>query len=127
MAVNVDKQTMSLNKVVARNTEINWIEQDILVPDTKPDVMKRIEVQAVPFVANAEAVDSGIRITGEIAYYIIYRTVDKDKTRGITMTYPYSQTINVPEVKKGMNVRVNADVRNIIYSLPNERKVSIKK
>lgn len=126
MAVNVDKQTMSLNKVVARNTEINWIEQDILVPDTKPDVMKIIEVQAVPFVANAEAVDSGIRITGEIAYYIIYRTVDKDKTRGITMTYPYSQTINVPEVKKGMNVRVNADVRNIIYSLPNERKVSIK-
>ena len=88
--------------------------------------MKIIEVQAVPFVANAEAVDSGIRITGEIAYYIIYRTVDKDKTRGITMTYPYSQTINVPEVKKGMNVRVNADVRNIIYSLPNERKVSIK-
>lgn len=126
MAINIDKQTMSLNKIIARNSLVTWIEQDILVPDTKPDVMKIIGVEAVPFVGNVEVVDSGVRVTGEITYYIIYRAMDKDKTRGISMTYPFSQTINVPEAKKGMNARVEADVRNIIYSLPNERKVSIK-
>lgn len=126
MAINIQKQMMSLDKIIARNTQVTWIEQDILVPDTKPDVMKIIEVEAVPFVGTSEVVDSGIRVTGEITYYIVYRAMDKDKTRGISMTYPFSQTINVPEAKKGMNARVTADVRNIIYSLPNERKVSIK-
>ena len=126
MAINIDKQMMSLNKIVARNSQVTWVEQDILVPDTKPDVMKIIQVEVVPFVGMAEVVDSGIRVTGEMTYYIIYRSMDKDNIRGISMTYPFSQTINVPEAKKGMNARVTVDVRNIIYSLPNERKVSIK-
>ena len=126
MAINIEKQMMSLNRIITRNTQVNWIEQDILVPDTKPDVMKIIQVEAVPFVGMAEVVDSGIRVTGEITYYIIYRAMDRDKTRGISMTYPFSQTINVENAKKGMNARVTAATRNIIYSLPNERKVSIK-
>ncbi len=126
MAINIEKQMMSLNRIVARNTQVTWVEQDILVPDAKPDVMKIIQVEAVPFVGMAEVVDSGIRVTGEITYYIIYRAMDQDKTRGISMTYPFSQTINVENAKKGMNAQVVADVRNIIYSLPNERKVSIK-
>ena len=126
MAVNLEKQTMSLNKVVARDSSVIWIEQDILVPDTKPDVMKIVQVEAVPFVANTEVADGSIRVTGEITYYIIYRAMDQDKTRGISMTYPFTQSINVKEAKKGMNAKVLANVRNIIYSLPNERKVSIK-
>lgn len=126
MAINIEKQMMSLNKVIARNTQVTWIEQDILVPDTKPDVMRIIQVEAIPFVGNVEVVESGIRVTGEITYYIIYRAMEQDKTRGISMTYPFSQTINVPDAKKGMNARVTAETRNIIYSLPNERKVSIK-
>ena len=126
MAVKLDKQTMSLDKVVARNTQMVWIEQDILVPDTKPDVMKIIEVEAIPYISSAEVVDGGVRVSGEITYYIIYRSMEQDKTRGITMTYPYTQSLNIPEAKKGMQARVKVDVRNIIYSLPNERKVSIK-
>lgn len=126
MAINIEKQMMSLNKIVARNSQVIWIEQDILVPDSKPDVMKIVQVEAIPFIGTTEVVDSGIRVTGEITYYIIYRAMDQDKTRGISMTYPFSQTINVPDAKKGMNARVTAMTRNIIYSLPNERKVSIK-
>lgn len=49
-----------------------------------------------------------------------------DKTRGITMTYPFTQSINIPEVKKNMKDNVQVSVRNIVYSLPNERKISIK-
>lgn len=126
MAIKLDKQTMSLNKVVARNTQVTWVEQDILVPDSKPDVMKVVQVEAVPFITNTELVDGSIRLIGEITYYIIYKTMDGDKTRGISMTYPYTQNINVPEAKQNMLVRVTPSVRNIIYSLPNERKISIK-
>ena len=122
MAVNVEKQIMSLNKNVSRGSEVTWIEQDILVPDTKPDVMKIVQVEAVPFVGNADTIDGGIRVTGEITYYVIYRAMDESKTKGITMTYPFSKTINVPEIKKGMNARVTAETKN----LPNVSKTLYK-
>lgn len=126
MTVNVDKKMVSLNKSIARGTEVTWVEQDILVPDSKPDVMKIIQVEAVPFIGNAETIDGGIRVSGETTYYIIYREMNDDKTHGISMTYPFSKTINVPDAKKSMNTRVTVTTRNLIYSLPNERKVSIK-
>lgn len=126
MAVKLNKETMSLDNVVERNSQMFWVEQDVLVPDSKPDVMKIIGVEAVPYISNTEVVDGGIRATGEITYYIIYRSMEKDKTRGITMTYPFAQNINISEAKKGMIARVTVNTRNILYSLPNERKISIK-
>ena len=96
MAVKLDKQTMSLDKVISRDTQMVWVEQDVLVPDTKPDVMKIIEVEAIPYISTTEVVDGGIRVSGEITYYIIYRSMEQDKTKGITMTYPYTQNLNVP-------------------------------
>lgn len=126
MAIKLNKETMSLDNVVTRNSQMFWIEQDVLVPDSKPDVMKIIGVESVPYISNTEVVDGGIRVTGEITYYIIYRSMDNDKTRGITMTYPFAQNINIAEAKKGMSARVTVNTRNILYSLPNERKISIK-
>ena len=126
MAIKTDKELLKLDKIIARNTQILWLEQDLLVPDSKPDVMKIVQVEAVPYIANTDVYDGGIRVSGEITYYIIYRSMDEDKTRGITATYPFTQSINVPEVKKNMKENVRIAVRNIVYSLPNERKIGIK-
>ena len=100
MSIKTNKESLKLDKVITRNTQVLWLEQDVLVPDSKPDVMKIVQVEAVPYVANVDVIDGGIRVSGEIAYYIIYRSMDADKTRGITMTYPFAQTINVPDAKK---------------------------
>ncbi len=126
MAIKTDKELLKLDKIIARNTQILWLEQDILVPDSKPDVMKIVQVEAVPYISNTDVYDGGIRVSGEITYYIIYRSMDEDKTRGITATYPFTQSINVPEAKKNMNESVKIAVRNVVYSLPNERKIGIK-
>ncbi len=126
MAIKTDKELLKLDKIITRNTQILWLEQDILVPDSKPDVMKIVQVEAVPYIANTDIYDGGIKVSGEITYYIIYRSMDENKTRGITATYPFTQNINAPEVKKNMRENVKIAVRNIVYSLPNERKIGIK-
>lgn len=126
MAVNLDKQVLNISKAVARDSQVIWIEQDILVPDTKPDVVKVIQATGIPMISNIEVLDEKIKITGEITYYILYRSVENNETKGISMTYPFTQNINVKEAKKGMHARVEAVVRNIIYASPNERKISLK-
>lgn len=126
MAINLDKQVLNINKLIAKNTQIVWLEQDILVPDTKPDVMKVIGVNAIPMISNIEVLDGLIKVNGEVVYYIIYRSAENDETKGISMTYPFAQNINEKDAKQGMHARVKGDTRNIIFSSPNERKISIK-
>ena len=126
MSIKTNKEMLKLDKTIARNTQVLWLEQDVLVPDSKPDVMKVVQVETVPYISNTDVLDGAIRVSGEITYYIIYRSMDMDKTKGITVTYPFTQNIKVTEAKKNMNGRVNVAVRNVMYSLPNERKISIK-
>jgi hypothetical protein len=42
------------------------------------------------------------------------------------MSYPFVKVIEDKEIKKDMKVRIIPTVKNTIYSLPNERKISVK-
>jgi hypothetical protein len=104
-----------------------WIEQDILVPDTKPDAMKIINVTVNPYVTDIEVMDNKVKVTGKLNYYVIYRTNETNMgTRGLFVSLPYTQVLNVKGIKRDTDVRVKPIVKNVIYSLPNERKIAIK-
>jgi len=125
MPVNINKQKISVNKNVIRGASSAWIEQDLLVPDTKPDVMKIIRVDSNVYINSKEIMDSSIRVSGQISYYIIYISAE-GQVRGINMSYPFVKVIEDKEIKKDMRIRIIPTVKNVIYSLPNERKISIK-
>jgi len=125
MPININKQKINVNKNVIKGANTAWIEQDILVPDTKPDVMKIISVDNNVYINSKEIMDSSIRVAGQISYYIIYVSVD-GQIRGINMSYPFVKVIDDKEIKKDMKVMIIPTVKNIIFSLPNERKIAIK-
>lgn len=125
MPLNIEKQKLNLNKCTIRDVKSSWIEQDIVVPDTKPDVIKIIRIDAKVYITDKEAMDGNIKVTGNITYYIMYKDENK-RVRNITATYPYSKMIDERRSKDNMNIRVVPSVKNIIYSVPNERKIALK-
>ena len=125
MPINIDKQKIVVNKNVIKGATTAWIEQDLLVPDVKPDVVKIIRVDSNVYITESEVMDGSIRTSGQITYYVIYISSDGD-IRGMNMVYPFVKVIEDKEITKGMRLRIKPTVRNIIYSLPNERKISIK-
>lgn len=125
MPLNIEKQKLNLKKCTIRDTKSVWIEQDVVVPDIKPDVIKIIRIDSAAYVTNKEAMEGFIKVSGNITYYIMYRDENK-RVRVITTTSPYTKTIEERRSKAGMNIRVVPIVRNIIYSVPNERKIAIK-
>lgn len=125
MPININKQKINVNKNVIKGASTAWIEQDILVPDTKPDVMKIIKVDNNVYVTSKEVMDSSIRVTGQISYFVIYISTD-GQIRGVNMSYPFVKVIDDKSIKKDMKVRIIPTVKNIIYSLPNERKIAVK-
>ncbi len=126
MSISLNKEELKLSRFVVRDRFTTWIEQEVLVPDIKPDVMKIIKVEAVPFIQDTELTDGMIKVSGRINYYILYRSMDGGTLKGIMSEYPFAQTINVSSVKAGMNLDIDVIARNVIYSLPNERKIMLK-
>lgn len=127
MLVSTENKGLNLHTIPIRESVSVWIEQDILVPDTKPDAIKIINVTVNPYVTDIEVMDNKVKVNGKLNYYVIYRTNETNMgTRGLFVSLPYTQVLNVKGLKKDMDVRVKPLVKNVIYSLPNERKIAIK-
>lgn len=127
MPISTERKNLNLNKGSINQNITEWIEQDIIVPDTKPDAVKVINVTVTPYVTDIEIMDGRIKVVGKLNYFIIYKVSDERfSARGLFVTHPYTELLEVKGVTKGMNVTVNPVTKNVIYSLPNERKISIK-
>ena len=72
MLVNMQTKNICLNKCQINDEVSSWIEQDIIVPDTKPDAIKIVNVLVTPYVSNYEILQGKIKIIGKLNYFIIY-------------------------------------------------------
>lgn len=125
--INTERKNLSLNKFCLKDKISDWIEQDIIVPDSKPDAVKIVCVTVNAYIKECQVLDDKIKIEGKLNYYVIYKCSDEDmSTRGLFASFPYTQTLSLKGAKKDMKACVKVCVRNVIYSLPNERKVATK-
>ena len=127
MQVKTEKKKINLNKCCINENVSEWIEQDIIVPDTKPDALKILHVNVTPYVSDVEITENRLKVIGKLNYFVIYR-VDDDKfnARGLIVSYPFTKNLEVSGITKDMCVTVVPKTKNIIYALPNERKISVK-
>ncbi len=127
MAINTISKALKLNNISINENVSKWIEQDIIVPDTKPDAIKIVNVTVTPYVNNIESMQDKIKVSGNINYFIIYKVDDQVfGTRGLFTSYPYSEIIEVKGATEEMIVNIKPVCKNVIFSLPNERKISVK-
>lgn len=127
MLVSTKTKGVNLNKCTINKEISSWIEQDIIVPDTKPDAIKIVNVTVTPYVNMFEVMSGKIKVSGKINYFIIYKVSDdKFNTRGLYVSYPYTEVISADNVESSMDVMIEPVCKNVIYSLPNERKISVK-
>lgn len=127
MSLNIERKSLNLNKCSVKKNVSAWVEQDIIVPDTKPDAVKVVTVMATPYINNIENMENKIKVTGKINYFIIYNVNDeKFISRGLCVSYPYTEILDVQNIDKNSIITIVPVCKNIIYALPNERKISTK-
>lgn len=127
MQVNInDKELMLLENGTNRKIS-EWMEEEIVVPDAKPDVMQVVSVNVTPYISSEELSDGKVKIEGKLNYFIIYKVSDeKFNSRGIFVSHPFTKTLSVEGIKKDSNIYIIPTVQNTITQLPNERKIVVK-
>lgn len=127
MVVDTEKENLCVNKLIATKKEILFIEGDMIVPDSKPDILNTICTSGVVCVYKKEVLDEKVRLDGNINTYIMYLTEDsEDKIRGINTSLDFSEIIQVPNSKDGMNCKLETRLKAIECKVINGRKVGIK-
>ncbi len=127
MVIKTSKEKLCINKMIVNKKEILLIEGDMIVPDSKPDILSTICTSGVICVYKKEILDEKIRIDGSINTYIMYLADDEnDKIRGINTNLDFSETLNISECREGMNESLEIKLKSIECKVINGRKIGIK-
>ena len=126
MGIELEKESVRINDFFDE-TEIQTIfEDDIVMPDVKPDVKEILSADAQLIVQNVESDNEKVVVEGCIVYKVLYLSSgEKEEIKGVNSSSDFSQEITVGG--SGMlTAKVRCDVAHIDCKIVNDRKLNIK-
>lgn len=125
--LEAQKENLNINKLIAEKKEIIFAESDMIVPDTKPDILSTISTSGVVSVYKKEVQEDKVRIDGTVNAYIMYMPDGtEDTVRGLSTNVDFSQNIDIKNCKENMNVLSDISVKMIETQVINGRKINVK-
>ena len=88
MVIDTEKENLCVNKLVSEKKEIVIVEGDMIVPDSKPDILNTICTSGVVSIYKKEVLNEKVRLDGNINTYIMYvPDGEEDIVRGLNTTH----------------------------------------
>ena len=127
MKIEVSKENISINKLITQKKEIVFVHNDIIVPDSKPDILNTINVMGNICIFKKEVLEGRVKVDGNIDTYIMYLPDSKDDNlRGLNCNLDFSENIQIPNLTDDMQVNIKAEIKDMECKVLNGRKISIK-
>ena len=125
--IETQKEKLSINKLVEEKREIIFAEGDMIVPDSKPDILNTICTSGVVSIYKKEVQEEKMRIDGTINTYIMYMPDgSEDTVRGLNASLDFSENIGIQNCKEGMDDITDIKIKSIEAKVLNGRKISMK-
>jgi len=102
-----------------------YCEGDIIVPDSKPDIAKILQVSANVVISNKRCAQDRITVDGRCDINILYVS-EHGSVCSIVTTQSFSDIIDAKGVTENMVAELEADLQNIDYNIINSRKLNLK-
>ena len=127
MEVNISKDTICINKLITQKKELIFVHNDIIVPDSKPDILNVINATGNVCIYKKEVLDDRIKIEGSVNTYVMYLPDSKDDNlRALNCNLDFSETIACQGVREGMTLILKPTIKDIECKVLNGRKISLK-
>lgn len=126
--LDIIKENLEYEQLFADNSTEGMLRGEYLIPDTHPDVVKVLMVEAKPLITNKEVVQERVFVEGQVEYLVIYTAKEEDGTAVHTVTYndKFSNYIDVPGAEHRMICDAECEFEHISANIVNERKIAIE-
>ncbi len=126
MLLEATKEDICVNQLIGRKTQMIMCEEDIIIPDIKPDIVSPLNTSGNVCVYKKEILDGKMRFDGSILIYIMYLADSNEGIiRGLNATLDFSEIIEFQGLREGMNVEDEFILKNIDCKVLNGRKINI--
>ena len=127
MVIDTNKESLNINKIVCEKEEIILVEGDMIVPDSKPDILSAMNTSGNICIYKKELMDEKLKIDGSINAYIMYIADNSEGiVRGINTNLDYSNIIDVPNCRQDMILDMDSEIKSLECNVINGRKISVK-
>ncbi len=127
MALELLQKDVKVSRVVLRKKSSTVIENDIIVPDSKPDISKILIVDAEIFKGETECTRDKTTINGRLRYKILYVSDDESGSiKSIENDSPFSVDVETPGSNADMYCAAECTIEYLEYEVSNSRKLAIK-
>ncbi len=127
MSLELVKEAFRVNNLLGEDTIQEVIENDIIVPDTKPDIARVLLLDGDVFVTGCDTGTDRVVTSGCVVCKILYISDDEARSvKSILSNIPFSYTIDVPGVRSGMKCKTKGMLEHLDYNLLNGRKINVK-
>jgi len=114
---------IDINKKVFSRKKMVEIREDLIVPDTKPDIVTVTDITANSYIYKTDIENGKLKVDGNMDTYIVYISENGD-SRAINMTFNFTDSINETEIKEEMKVKYKIEISKIEAKVLNERKLN---
>lgn len=126
--MELEKNKLSINQIIAQKLDTAICEGDCIVPDIKPDIFSIITSSGIVNIYKKEVMDGKVRIDGAVNTYTMYIAEEEGKReiRSINYVLDFSQIINIENAQSGMIPEIQTCLKNVEARIINERKINVK-
>lgn len=121
------KENVTVNQVCCSGSVKTQIDEDIIVPDVKPDILKILQLDASACVLSKSVSDGRATVSGRANLKILYiPDCEGESIKSIITAFDFAQNIDNKNIGANMKALVTANVENAEFTLINSRKLRVK-
>ncbi len=103
------------------------VENDAIVPQTKPDIGKILQVDARPFIVSSEVKTDRVLINGKVEFHILYLPEKGNGCiKSMTCVTEFSDVKDVSGADANMISVASCETENVSFRVINGRKLNVK-
>ncbi len=127
MSLELVKEAVRLNQPIGEDSTQTIVENDIIVPDIKPDIARILLLDGDAYINSTESASDKLLIGGTVRYKILYISDDPEQPlKSINTTSGFQYTMDIPGTRQGMQCRVKCNIEHMEFEILNSRKVNVK-
>ncbi len=119
--------TIQTNELKCRSNIQATLEDDMNVPDTKPDIEKLVKTQGKIQITDISPSEGKVTVRGNLSFSLLYSSNDDIRPiHNMKGQIPFNESINMDNVTAADDVFCHFELEDCQASLINSRKVSIR-
>lgn len=127
MSLELEQRNIALIKPKGSRVLQMTIDEDINVPDIKPDIDKILQSNSVVNITGTDVYDSKVLVKGEFGCKVLYVPLNDSKpVHNMISLIPIEETINIDDVSKSDSIKTEYVIEEMKITPINTRKINVK-